>query len=71
LEAWKARDPVSTFRARLLAASIFAADGLAEIEASVQSQLDEAVAFAAASPLPAVAEALAGVYADTHEGLVF
>ncbi len=71
LEAWKARDPVSTFRARLLAASIFAADGLAEIEASVQSQLDEAVAYAAASPFPAVEEALAGVYADTHEGLVF
>jgi pyruvate dehydrogenase E1 component alpha subunit len=71
LEAWKARDPVPTFRVRLLAAKVIEENGLTEIEGSVQSQLDEAVAFAAASPVPLVDEALAGVYADTHEGLVF
>ena len=50
LEAWQARDPVPAFRARLIAAGVFEEDGLVEIETSVQSQLDEAVAFAAASP---------------------
>ena len=71
LEAWKSRDPIPTFRKRLLATSQFDEVGLAEIEDSVQAQLDEAVAFAAASPIPAVDEAMIGVYADTHEGLVF
>ncbi len=71
LEAWQARDPVPAFRARLLASGLYDEAQLAEIEASVQAQLDEAVAFAAAAPAPAVEEALQGIYADTHEGLVF
>lgn len=41
------------------------------MEAGVLEQLDEAVAFAAAVPLPQPEEALHGVYADTHGGLVF
>jgi pyruvate dehydrogenase E1 component alpha subunit len=71
LEAWQARDPVPAFRTWLLAASALNEDELVEIESSVHSQVDEAVAFAAASPTPQVDEALSGVYADTHEGLVF
>ena len=38
---------------------------------SVQMQLDEAVQFAAEAPIPMADEALQGVYADTHDGLVF
>ena len=71
MEAWQARDPVPAFRARLLAADLFDEEKLAEIEASVQAELDEAVAFAAAAPIPVAEEALQGIYAETHEGLVF
>jgi len=71
LKAWQARDPVPTFRAQLLASDLFDEAQLTKIEASVQAQLDEAVAFAAAAPIPAAEEALQGIYADTHEGLVF
>ena len=71
MEAWKRRDPVVAFRARLLAeAGIPEADVIA-VELAVQAALDEAVAFAAASPKPAAETALAGVYGETHEGLVF
>ena len=71
LETWQARDPVPAFRVRLLAAGLFDEEKLAEIEASVQAELDEAVAFAAAAPIPVAEEALQGIYAETHEGLVF
>jgi pyruvate dehydrogenase E1 component alpha subunit len=71
LEAWKERDPVPTFREQLLVANILDESQLVEIEDSVQSELDEAVTFAVESPIPAVEDALKGVYADTHEGLVF
>jgi pyruvate dehydrogenase E1 component alpha subunit len=71
LEEWIARDPVPGFRAQLLAENICDEAGLVEIETSVQAQLDEAVAFAAISPIPAVEEAMEGVYAETHGGLVF
>ena len=71
LEVWQARDPVPAFRAELLTSGLFDEAQLADIEASVQAQLDEAVAFAAAAPIPAAEEALQGIYAETHEGLVF
>ena len=71
LEEWMKRDPVPTFRKRLVDAGVFDEDALAKIESSVQKELDEAVAFAANAPIPEVEEALAGVYADTHDGKVF
>ncbi len=71
LEKWRARDPVPAFRERLLQAGLFDESMLAEIEASVQNQLDEAVDFAAAAPIPEEEEALQGIYAETHEGMVF
>ena len=55
----------------MLGASLIAEAEISAIEASVQAQLDEAVTFAVDSPIPAVEEALRGVYAHTHEGLVF
>jgi pyruvate dehydrogenase E1 component alpha subunit len=70
-EAWKARDPVPAFRQRLLDAGLFEEATLAEIEADVQLQLDEAVAFAKSAPLPQPKEALAGVYDNTHSDQVF
>ena len=71
IESWKKRDPIAAFRAQLLKAGLFQDGDLEEIQGQVFAQLDEAVAFAAAAPRPAPEDALAGVYADTHNGLVF
>ncbi len=71
MEAWKLRDPVTGFRARLLAEAGLAEEKLHALEAEVQAMLDTAVAFAAASPKPQPQTALEGVYGDTDGGLVF
>jgi TPP-dependent pyruvate/acetoin dehydrogenase alpha subunit len=71
LEAWQARDPIPAFRQRLLDEGVLDEAALDQIEIGVQAQLDEAVAFAKAAPIPQPEEALQGVYADTHGGLVF
>jgi len=71
LEEWLARDPIPTFRRRLLEAGALDEAALQALEADVQRQLDEAVAFAAAAPFPKVEEGLAGVNGETHNGLVF
>lgn len=71
IEKWLERDPIPNFRARLMDSGLFDEATLTEVEASVQAQLDEAVAFAVAAPIPEVEQALAGVYADTHNGMVF
>jgi TPP-dependent pyruvate/acetoin dehydrogenase alpha subunit len=71
MEQWKAHDPVSAFRQRLLDSELFDDEALNELEADVQKQLDEAVAFAKAAPMPEPKEALRGVYAEIHGGLVF
>jgi TPP-dependent pyruvate/acetoin dehydrogenase alpha subunit len=71
MEAWRTRDPIPAFRRRLLEAGPFDEAALHEIEAGVPAQLDEAVAFARAAPVPRPEEALQGVYADTHGDRVF
>jgi pyruvate dehydrogenase E1 component alpha subunit len=71
IEAWKQRDPIPTFRKRLIEEGFFSDADLEEIEGSVLMQLDEAVKFAASAPKPEPKDALVGVYADTHDGLVF
>lgn len=71
IESWKRKDPIPTFRKRLVEEGDFNDGDLEEIEGSVFKQLDEAVAFAAGAPKPETVDALAGVYADTHNGLVF
>ncbi|NMB87394.1 MAG: thiamine pyrophosphate-dependent dehydrogenase E1 component subunit alpha [Chloroflexi bacterium] len=71
MEQWKKRDPIPTFRKTLADGNFLSETELADIEAQVQQQLDEAVAFAAAAPVPQVEEAMAGVYADIHGGKVF
>jgi pyruvate dehydrogenase E1 component alpha subunit len=58
------RDPLRLFRERLLGEG-FAAAELDTLDESNRATLDEAVAFAEASPLPAPEELLAGVYATT------
>jgi acetoin:2,6-dichlorophenolindophenol oxidoreductase subunit alpha len=71
IESWKAKDPIPSLRVRLIKSGIFSDGDLEEIEGSVFVQLDEAVQFASSAPKPETKDALAGVYADTHNGLVF
>ena len=71
MEAWQARDPIPAFRQRLLETRALDEPELVEIEAGVQAQLDEAVVYAKAAPIPQPQEALQGVYADTHGDQVF
>ena len=71
LEKWMKRDPIPAFRLRLIESEIISEGELEELMGSVQMQLDEAVQFAAEAPIPVADEALQGVYADTHDGLVF
>ncbi len=71
LAEWRQRDPIGTFRERLLARALTTEADLDAIDRAVQAELDEAVQFAINSPAPAPASALEGVYSDTHGGRVF
>lgn len=51
--AWEARDPVPRLRAELLAAGALDEAGEAELTARIRAQIDQALAEAEASPLPA------------------
>ncbi|HEU0020226.1 MAG TPA: thiamine pyrophosphate-dependent dehydrogenase E1 component subunit alpha [Dehalococcoidia bacterium] len=57
------RDPVLAFRERLLAEGISDAAAVGNIEKGVEVAVGEAVAFAAAGPVPGIADALADVFA--------
>ena len=57
------RDPVLAFRERLLAEGITDAAAVGNIEKGVEVDVGEAVAFAAAGPVPGIADALADVFA--------
>lgn len=71
IEAWRQRDPISTFYQRLLEAGVATEAEIVQIKTKVQATLDEAVQFAASSPQPEPETALEGVYHDTHGGRVF
>lgn len=71
LEAWRKRDPISTFQQRLLEKAVASETELQAIKEQVQTTLDEAVQFAANSPQPEPETAMEGVYSDTHQGRIF
>ena len=65
VDSWTARDPVATFRRRLLEDYAAASPGmLAEIETRIDQDVAEAIDFARASPEPDPASVLRHVYAD-------
>ena len=59
---WAARDPIATFRKRLLEARLADEGAVRELEARVDRAIDEAVEFARASPDPQPQDALRNVY---------
>jgi TPP-dependent pyruvate/acetoin dehydrogenase alpha subunit len=63
LEKWRKRDPIMVFEKYLAAKKLMTAAEKAAIEARIEREIREDVAFAEISPLPADARALGGVYA--------
>jgi len=61
--AWRARDPISTFAARLVEAGIATEAEIDEIEERVEQAIEEATEFALNSPTPPVEELEWYVYA--------
>ncbi len=66
VEAWRRRDPLVTYPAWLREQGVV---DPARVDEEVEALLDEAVAFARQSPLPAPEEALDGMYAVPYPGL--
>lgn len=69
IEMWRTRDPISRYRDVLLATGAADGDELARIESAVHDEIEEAVAFAEASPFPDVSQATDFVFAPTTEGV--
>jgi TPP-dependent pyruvate/acetoin dehydrogenase alpha subunit len=65
---WLARDPLILFGNQLVAQHGITQEELDRVAADVDRELEEAVAFADASPHPAPEEALEDVYAETYDG---
>ena len=63
VEAWKLRDPILLFRAKLVEAGLFTAKKLDALDERAVRDIAHAVEFAEASPEPRVEEALRDVYA--------
>ncbi len=62
LATWENRDPVSRYRSKLQEIGLAETD-LAEIEAQVELEMDEAITFAEDSPFPEASTVTEGVYA--------
>ncbi len=62
IDAWMARDPVASFAAALQAAGVLSPAARAEIDADLDRAVDDAVAFAKASPFPDPSELTQHVY---------
>lgn len=62
VESWRAHDPIAALSAAMTAEGNLAADDLARMEAEIGVVIDDAVAFAEASPLEGEADLLRFVY---------
>jgi pyruvate dehydrogenase E1 component alpha subunit len=64
LESWRARDPVSTYRDRMIAEGLVSEADLDEIAGNVAAEIEEAVEFARTSPAPELEEAFEDLYSN-------
>jgi pyruvate dehydrogenase E1 component alpha subunit len=62
MEGYKARDPIKTFKNRLLERHLASESELTKIDIWAEKAVEEAVRFAEESPLPAPEECLTDVY---------
>jgi TPP-dependent pyruvate/acetoin dehydrogenase alpha subunit len=65
LREWEARDPIGVLRRRLLADATDAGPRLEQLEALVDDEMERAVEFGLASPVPEIEAALEDVYAPS------
>jgi TPP-dependent pyruvate/acetoin dehydrogenase alpha subunit len=63
IDAWRERDPIRRLERELVSHGRFAADDLAGIEKAAQRQIEDALAFAKASPDPDPSQLTRDVYA--------
>jgi pyruvate dehydrogenase E1 component subunit alpha len=68
VEREKLRDPIALFRERALAAGWLSGDDVREIDKAVNDLVDEAVAFADASPEPPLSELLTDIFKNGDSG---
>jgi TPP-dependent pyruvate/acetoin dehydrogenase alpha subunit len=66
VEPWKKKDPIALFRSWLIEHGQFMASDLDAIDERIQREIEEAVAFADASPLPEPQAALEDVFSGTQ-----
>jgi 2-oxoisovalerate dehydrogenase E1 component alpha subunit len=64
LEEWTQKDPITTFRQRVVDDHIFPAEDLDEIEARIDDEVRDAVEWATDQPDPEPEDALGFVYAE-------
>jgi pyruvate dehydrogenase E1 component alpha subunit len=64
VKEWQAQDPIPRFAARLIQAAFIDQAGVDAIKTRGYQRIEEAMAFAEASPEPDVAMIMEGVYAD-------
>jgi len=62
VEGWKKSDPIGLWRARLIGARVVGEGKLAEIDAALQAEVDDAVRFAEGSPWPDPATACEHIF---------
>jgi pyruvate dehydrogenase E1 component alpha subunit len=62
VETWRRRDPIATFGERLVAERVLGSEERDELDRSAQARVDEAVAFADASPFPEASSLYDDVY---------
>src|SRR6266567_428232 len=64
LQKWAQRDPILQLVKLLLERKLITRDRIQEMEKEIHQEIDDAVAYAEASPMPEGADALKGVYCD-------
>jgi pyruvate dehydrogenase E1 component alpha subunit len=64
IAAWKATDPIARLESQMAARGLLSADERSAIRTRVSVALDEAVAFAEASPFPDPKDLMADMFAE-------
>jgi acetoin:2,6-dichlorophenolindophenol oxidoreductase subunit alpha len=67
MDEWRAKDPITTFRARLIDDGLATADEIDEMQQAVEAELEDAIEYARKSPHPQPEDALADVYCDSED----
>jgi len=67
-EAWKLRDPVLALQRALIGEGVVGERDVAEMQATIDAEIDAAFAFADASPFPEAGDAFTDVYASAAAG---